>query len=121
MRLCEAVDLHVAVQTIPCLVVYSDTQSGIAHQRIESGELFRELLCHLVCLLKILEIALPPLDFACITKLFQRLLCFVGMLFLIRKEVYLLRVVLENVRDDAVANASRTSRYDVDLSIDQQS
>jgi hypothetical protein len=69
MRLGEQIDLHVAVQAISCLIVYSNTKTSITYQRIEAGELLRQLFSNLVRLLEIFQVALPPLDLADVTKL----------------------------------------------------
>jgi hypothetical protein len=69
MCLREQIDLHMAVQPISCLIVYPDTETSVAYQRIEPGELQRQLFSNLVRLLEIFQVALPPLDLADVTKL----------------------------------------------------
>jgi hypothetical protein len=67
----------------------------------------RQLLCHLIRLLAVFEVTLPPFDLVDIAELLQRLFRFVRVLFFVRQKVDLRGVVLEDVCDDAVAKLSR--------------
>jgi len=111
----EAVDLHVAVYAVPSLVVYTDTETSIADQRIEPGKLLRKLPGDLICLLEVFQVALPPFDLADITKLLQCFFRLICMLFLVREKVDLFGVVLKDVRNDAVAYARRPAGNDIYL------
>jgi hypothetical protein len=111
----ENIDLHVAVQPIARLVVYAHTQPGVADQRVEPVQLLCQRLGYLVHLLEIFEVALAPFDLACVAEFLQRVLGVVGVLFLVREEVDLGGVVLEEMGDDAVADACGTARYDIYL------
>jgi hypothetical protein len=115
MGLREDIDLHVAVQTIARLVVYANPQTGIADQSIKPIQLLCQRLGYLIDLIQVFEVTLAPLDFAYVAPFLQRLLGFVGVLSLVREEVDLRGVVLEEVRDDAVSDTSRAACYDVDL------
>jgi hypothetical protein len=111
----EDVDLHVAVEAVARLVVYADAEPGVADKRVEPRELGCQLPRHLVGLLEVFEVALSPFDFAAVAVFLECFLCFVGVLFFVREEVDLCGVVLEDVGDDAVADASGAAGHDVDL------
>lgn len=66
----------------------------------------RQLLCHLIRLLAVFEVTPPPFDLVDIAELLQRLFRFVRVLFFVRQKVDLRGVVLEDMSDSAVANAS---------------
>jgi hypothetical protein len=64
-----------------------------------------QLLSYLVYLLEVFEVTLAPFDLAYVAPLLERILCLVRVLFFIRKEVNFGGVVLEEMCDDAVADA----------------
>jgi len=102
----EYVDLHVAVDTIGRLVVYANTQAGIANQGVKPVQLLCQRLGYLVHLLEVFEVALSPFNLAYVAPFLERFLGFVGVLLLVGEEVDLGGVVLEEMGDDAVADAS---------------
>ena len=61
--------------------------------------------CDFIGLFKGLEVALTPFDFCGLAVFDKVCLCFVGVLFGLREEVDFERVVLEDVCEDAVADA----------------
>jgi hypothetical protein len=73
------------------------------------------LSCHLIGLLERLEVALPPFDFCGLAELDKVRLRFDGVFFFGREEVYLERIVLEEVRDDTEADACGAAGNYVDL------
>lgn len=106
MGLREDVDLHVAVQAITRFVVHANTEASIANQCIEPVQLLCQRLGYFVHLLQVFEVALAPLNLADITPFLERLLGLVGVVFLVREEVDLGRVVLKEMGNDAIADAS---------------
>lgn len=115
MGLREDVDLHVAIQTIPSLVVYANAQTRIADQSIKPVQLFCQRLGYFIDLLEVFEIALSPLHFAYVTPFLERFLSFVGVLFLVRQEIDFRGIMLKEVRDDAVSDSSGAACYDIYL------
>ena len=81
MCLREMVDLHMCVQNILALVVYTDTKTSVADQGIELVQLLRQGPRNLICLLEGLEVALPPLDSAGVAPVLECVLCLGGVLF----------------------------------------
>lgn len=64
MVLRENIDLHVAIDAIMNrLVVNTYPETSIANKRIEPGELFCKLSRNFICLSKVFEVALAPVDF----------------------------------------------------------
>lgn len=75
-----------------------------------------ELLGDLVHPLEVFQVALHPMHLARVAPFLQLLHRLFGVLFLHAEEEDLLGMVLEQVGDDAEANACAASGYNVDLS-----
>jgi hypothetical protein len=66
-------------------------------------------------LLEGLKITLAPFDNGCVAPFFERLFCLGGVFFFCGKEVDFGGFVLDEVRDDAVANACGAAGDYIDL------
>lgn len=117
MGLREDIDLHVTVQAIARFVVHANTETSIANQCIQPVQLFCQRLGYLVHLFQVFEVAFAPLHLADIAPFLERLLGLVGVVLLVREEIDLGWVVLEEVGNDTIADASGATCYDVDLVI----